>query len=80
MLEELAGLGAQRQALLAEVEQATDRLRVAAVAAVKAGHSKFYVARDAGVTRRTLDKWIAEEGFGAVDDGLADDTYGKGEK
>ena len=59
-LQRLADLGAQRMALLAEVDTLTEQIRVEAIAAVRAGHEKLYVARDAGVTRRTLDRWLAD--------------------
>ena len=54
----LAEMGKRRLELLAELEELTAKIEVAAVDAVLAGAPKLYVARDAGVTRPSLDKWL----------------------
>jgi hypothetical protein len=55
---DLHELGTRRGELLDELERVTEEIRPVAVEAVRGGSPKFYVARDARVTRRTLDAWI----------------------
>jgi hypothetical protein len=57
---DLHELGTRRGELLDELERVTEEIRPVAVQAVRDGSPKFYVARDARVTRRTLDQWIAD--------------------
>lgn len=57
-LEELRVLAGIRAGLEEQAAAAADSLRDAAVSAVREGASKVAVAREAGVTRVTLDKWL----------------------
>ncbi|MEK6344193.1 MAG: hypothetical protein V4737_10190 [Curtobacterium sp.] len=59
-MADLHELGTKRGELLDELERVTEEIRPVAVRAVREGAAKFYVARDARVTRRTLDQWIAD--------------------
>lgn len=54
----LAEMGKRRLELLAELEELTAKIEVAAVDAVLAGEPKLYVAKDAGISRPALDKWL----------------------
>lgn len=56
--DELVALARRRQELLDELNRVTEQLQAGAVEAVAAGTPKFYLARDLGVTRATLDKWL----------------------
>lgn len=49
-----------RNRVLAACDVATSELKVAARKAVSDGMMKIEVARQADVTRRTLDAWLAE--------------------
>lgn len=49
-----------RNHVLAAYDVATSELKVAARKAVKDGMMKIEVARQADVTRRTLDAWLTE--------------------
>ena len=60
--EQLRRLGARRAALGEELRDISRELARAAVAAVAAGHTKTAVARDARITRATLDAWIRDHG------------------
>jgi hypothetical protein len=51
-----------RNRVLAAYDVATSELKVAARKAVNDGMMKIDVTRQADVTRRTLDAWLAEEG------------------
>ena len=59
-MADLHELGTRRGELLDELERVTEEIRPVAVQAVRDGSAKFYVAKDARVTRRTLDQWIAD--------------------
>lgn len=54
----LEGLAQERSRTQTAYLEALDTLRGACVAAVEAGTPKIHVAASAGVTRRTLDKWL----------------------
>lgn len=54
----LRGVAAERRATQARLDEVTARLRRLAVAAVQRGDRKAWVARDAGITRATLDAWL----------------------
>lgn len=62
-LEELRVLAGIRAGLEEQAAAAADSLRDAAVSAVREGASKVVVAREAGVTRVTLDKWLKAYGL-----------------
>lgn len=50
-----------RNRVLVAYDVATSELKVAACKAVEAGMMKIEVARQADVTRRTLDAWLSEQ-------------------
>lgn len=58
-MTELAGLGEQRNAALSEVDALTEQIRVKALEALAGGARKIAVANASGITRPTLDKWLA---------------------
>ena len=57
-LLELDRLRCEVEAVREALDEAEDRRRAAAVAAVRAGRGKAPVALAAGVTRQTLDRWL----------------------
>ena len=56
----LKALAASRDRVLSEYDLATSELKKAASKAVQDGMMKIEVARQANVTRRTLDAWLTE--------------------
>lgn len=57
---DLVQAGKARMAARAEASEATLELKTLAREAIAAGVEKLVVARDAGVSRPTLDAWLAE--------------------
>ena len=60
--QELRALASSRDRVLGAYELATSELKVAARNAVNQGMMKIEVARQANVTRPTLDAWLSQRG------------------
>ena len=58
---DLRSLAEARNRVLVAYDVATSELKVAARKAAKDGMMKIDVARQADVTRRTLDAWLSEQ-------------------
>lgn len=58
--QDLRSLATARNHVLAAYDVATSELKSAARKAVEGGIMKIEVAKQADVTRRTLDAWLAE--------------------
>ncbi|MGC0319303.1 hypothetical protein [Kitasatospora acidiphila] len=62
-LREVAEVGAQRSAALAEAERLTEPLRAAAVNAARAGANRNRIRELAGVSSKTLYGWLESAGL-----------------
>lgn len=60
LLERVRRLGGRRAELTDELREVSEELAEVAVHAVEMGQPKITVARDARITRQTLDTWIRD--------------------